>query len=124
MVNVKKRRLKNSVKFSFLAILALIVLGSTNLSGFDFEEISGLFTADEYPNQDGNIVTYFINRTGDAKLVDDHYEIFQYYQIGKNSVCVNDCVNVCRSQWLDYYKAYVQEWGVCRCKCEIPEGSI
>ena len=118
----KKRRIKRSVKFSIVVLFVLIVLGTLSFSGWlKPNMIHGYFTLDKEPTvQDENIVTFFINSTTETRRVGDttEYTFYQKYQVGKDAACIRDCISSCDASGLSYYKAYSQQWGLCRCKCE------
>jgi len=118
----KKRRIKRSVKFSIVILFVLIILGTLGFSGWlKPNMIHGYFTLDkELAVQDENVVIFFINSTNEASRIGNttRYMFYQKYQIGKDKMCIRDCLAVCDASGLSYYKAYSQQWGVCRCKCE------
>lgn len=117
----KVRRLKKSVKLSFLILLVVFVLGILNFTGnLNPYVIQGYFTLDkETTVQDENIITFFINSTAEGlNMGSNEFRVYQKYQVGKDSACVRDCMAVCEAGDFNFNKAYSQQWGVCRCKCE------
>jgi len=44
------------------------------------------------------------------------YSVFQKYQVGKDSYCVNDCESYTRVMDKEFFIAYSRKFGECMCK--------
>jgi hypothetical protein len=107
-----------------LILGVLIVLFAA--SGFLFKEkITGYFVdGGEFDPIDPNELPDTINTElySDVEAVETSpgsrdWALFQKYAVGKNQFCIEDCAAYCTVKDLEYYKAYVQSYGTCICKC-------
>jgi hypothetical protein len=71
---------------------------------------------DEIPETDNTILTSKVQAV-EVTPGSKEYALLQKYRVGKNEYCVRDCLAHCSTDGLEYYKAYVQSYGSCMCKC-------
>ena len=113
--------MKNKHKL-ILGIIIIIVA----VSGYLFrEDITG-FRADSGDFNPVNLEdlpdTVNIELHSDVEAIEmppgsGNWGLFQKYRVGANQYCIKDCAAYCTSEELAYYRAYVQTYGRCMCKC-------
>jgi hypothetical protein len=112
--------MKNKYKL-ILGIIVIIVATSgylfkaditsflvSNPGGFDDYDPS------ELPKTDNRLLTAPVSV---QDMGGDQYALIQKYKTGDDKYCIRDCVINCQADELELYKAYVQSYGTCMCKC-------
>jgi hypothetical protein len=109
--------MKNKHKLLFGIIILILAI-----SGYFFKaEIRGfvngneLIDIDQIPETDNRVLTAAV----EAQQIPGtkEYGLFQKYRVEQDEYCIRDCVASCRNDSLEMYKAYVQSFGNCMCKC-------
>jgi hypothetical protein len=107
--------MKNKHKL-FLSLAVLIIVAG----GYFFRaEITSFATTDndldKIPETDNRILTASV----EAQQIPgtQEYGLFQKYQVDQDEYCIRDCAISCKADNLEMYRAYVQSYGNCMCKC-------
>ncbi|MBT3582892.1 hypothetical protein HN924_02855 [Candidatus Woesearchaeota archaeon] len=114
--------MKNKNKLLIGIIIVLIAIG-----GFYFrEEITGFsrsnsdifdeYNIDEIPDTDDRILEAPV-RAVENPPGSKNWALTQVYTLEDNGECTRDCLDSCAGDNLEFYKAYVQRYGRCMCKC-------
>ena len=109
-------------KYKLILGITIIILAT---SGYLFKaDITGFLVSnsgefDEYdlselPETDNRLLTAPVSV---QDMGGDQYALIQKYKTGDDEYCIRDCVVNCKTDGLDMYKAYVQSYGNCMCKC-------
>jgi hypothetical protein len=114
--------MKNKNKLLMGIIIVLIAIG-----GFYFrEEITGFGTStpnvfdeynpDEIPETDDRVLEAPV-RAVENPPGSKNWALTQKYTLDDDRECISDCLSSCKGDGLEVYKAYVQRYGRCMCKC-------
>jgi hypothetical protein len=114
---------KNKYKI-LLGIVIIIIAISTftfreNITGYFVNDAEGFEPVDfsDIPETEDEIL-YSPVQAVETTPGSKEYALVQKYRVGENENCVRDCISHCVQQdGLEYYKAYVQSYGNCMCKC-------
>jgi hypothetical protein len=113
--------MKNKQKLLIGIIIVLIAVGGfyfrENITGFSTtESIFDNINLDELPDTDNRLLESPVQATESAPGRGD-WTLHQKYVIGEDGECIKDCISSCKGDSLEVYKAYVQQYGTCMCKC-------
>ncbi|MBT4114741.1 hypothetical protein HOD83_01225 [Candidatus Woesearchaeota archaeon] len=107
-------------------ILGVIIIVLAFAGFFSKEQITGFVTGvDNFDSVNLDDLPKTVDRliTADTEAVADEtgraFALAQKYRVGRDDYCIRDCITSCSLDSLDYYKAYVRQYGVCMCKCLV-----
>ena len=110
--------MKNKYRLALGAVIIIIALAGFYSKSYLTDAITGGSVLT--PANDGLPET--LNRiiTADVEAADmggGNWGLYQRYRNGNDGICIRDCIAACTEDGLGYYRAYVQSYGNCMCKC-------
>ena len=110
--------MKNKHRLLIGIIIILVAIGGYYfkdvITGYAVSDTFDEVNLDELPVTDNRVFEVGVEA---VQLDDGSWGLYQKYRIDNDDICIDDCVLSCKFDGLEYYRAYVQRYGVCMCKC-------